>query len=202
MSDWIWKQQGTGLLALLAALIAIGFHFQKRSPKIGYAETAVLMSDFSEAIEAKAEFRKFQNEWDANLKRINDSLTAAMNALKADYDKVSPKERDALERNLARWNQDLQRYTQAVKRMSEEKEKELIAPVLNKMNAFMKTWGEENGFDMIFGTASGGNILQASSALNMTKDLLRDMNAFYRRLPPAADTGSSPASVDTGSAKP
>jgi outer membrane protein len=202
MADRFWKQQGTGILALLVSLLAIGFHFQKKSLKIGYAETTVLMAEFSESVEAKAQFRKSQDEWDANLKRINDSLTAAMNVLKANFDKVPPKERETLERNLARWNHDLQRYTQAVKRMSEEKEKELLAPVLNKMNAFMKTWGEDHGFDMIFGTASGGNILQASSALNLTQDLLRDMNAFHRRLPSAADTASHPPSVNTGSPKP
>jgi outer membrane protein len=190
MKNEFWKPNALGLVALLAAFVAIGLHFYQKPPRVGYAETAVLMSEFSEAIKAKGEFEKAQKEWDGNLKRINDSLTSAMNLMKSNYEKSSPKDREAMGRNLSKWNEDLQRYTQAVKRLSEDKEKELMTPVVNKMNSFMKTWGEQHRYDLILGTMNGGNLLEANPGLNITSGLLRDLNAYYR--------DPQPASVQTG----
>ncbi len=189
------KQMGVSVLALLVALGAIGLHFFQRPPKIGYAETAVLMAEFTEAIHARKEFEEAQKEWDKNLKTINDSLLVAVNAMKANYEKSTPTVRHSMNDNLERWNATLERYAQAVKKMSQEKEKVLMGPVINKLNSFMKVWGQQNHYAMIFGTTDGGGILQANDAFNVTASLLEALNNHYKNLPVEAPKVDSTSPV-------
>jgi outer membrane protein len=187
----------TGPIGLALGACALGLHLAHRPPKIAYAETATLMTEFSEAIKARKQFGEKSKEWDGNIKALNDSLNTAMEKLKTEYEKASPARKEELRTILQKRNEDLQRYTNAVKKMSDEKEKELMGPVIQEMNAFMKTWGNQHGYSLILGTTNGGNILQADAGLDVTAGLLRDMNDHFKDLPLAESakaTAAKPAS--------
>lgn len=189
------KNQILAFVAFVTAFGALALHFLKKSPKIGYVETAILMTEFSEATKAHIEFENAQKEWDTNLKALNDSLMATMEKMKADYEKSSSTTKDSLRSLLQKRNDDLQRYTNAVKKLAVDKEKQLMDPVIRKINSHLDLWGKQHGFDMIFGTMNGGNILQANSEHNLTTRVLKDLNDHYRDFP-SADS-SKGTRVDT-----
>lgn len=184
------KNQIVALIALAVASASFIWSVVHRPPKVGYAETAILMSEFIESVEAKKDFEAEQKKWDSNLKILNDSLMSTMEKMKVDYNKSSAATKDSLRSVLQRRNEDLQRYANAVKKMSIDKEKELMDPVLKKMNSFLEKWGKENGFDIILGATTGGNILQANSSHNVTASILKDLNIHYAA-PKKAMVGSS-----------
>ena len=177
------KQIGLVLVAIVLALGSIGLQFWKKPPKIGYAETSVLLSEFSEAIQARKEFEAAQKEWDKNLKILNDSLMAGMETMKRDFDKASQAQKEAMKTTFQKRNDDLQRYTNAIKKKSMEKEKELMEPVIKKVNSYLDLWGKQHHYDLILGTMSGGNILQANANMNVTSEVLKDLNQMYHDLP-------------------
>lgn len=174
---------GLGIMGLVVGATAVGLHLLDRPPKIAYAETSALMSQFNVAIKARKQFEDLSRDWDKNIQILNDSLNSAMERLKQEYEKATPGKKDELRAMLQKRNDDLQKYSNAVKKMSEAKEKELMGPVISQMNGFMKTWGRQHGYAFIFGTTSGGNILQADADLDVTAQLLKDMNEYYRDLP-------------------
>lgn len=178
------------IFAIAISLGALAWNFFKSSPRVAYAENAVLMTEFSEAVSARKSFEGSQKEWDKNLKALNDSLTAHMEVMKRDYDGASKAAKDSLRFRLQKRNDDLQRYTEAVKQMAVEKEKELMDPVIRKLNAYLDQWGREHRYDLVLGTMTGGNILQANPRLNVTAQVLKDLNDHYRALPanPAKDS--------------
>lgn len=186
-------------LGFAAGAAALAWNFTHRAPKVAYAETSVLMAEFSEAILARKQYEEAQKEWDRNLKALNDSLMAGMQRMKSEYDRASKQGKDSLRAVLETRNDDIQRYTQAVKQKAQEKEKELMDPVLRKLNSFLEQWGKQNGYDLIFGTMSGGNILQANSGFNVTTAVLKEINQQYRQLPqasaPADSAGMHPEAV-------
>jgi len=188
----------TGPLGLALGACALGLHLANRPPKIAYAETATLMTEFSEAIKARKQFEDQSKEWDGNIKTLNDSLNAAMNKLKVEYEKASPAKKDELRTLLQKRNEDLQRYSNAVKKMSDDKEKELMGPVVKEMNAYMKIWGKQHGYSLIFGTTSGGNILQADAGLDVTSNLLQDLNSHYKDLPVAESAKAAASNSGSG----
>lgn len=194
------KNQITAIVALAVGVGAVALTLIRKTPKVGYAETAILMAEFSEAIKARREFESAQKEWEANIKALNDSLMATMERMKAGYDKSPVAVKDSLRNLLQKRNDDLQRYTNAVKKMAADKEKELMDPVIRKINSHLDLWGKQKGYDMIFGTMSGGNILQASPGYNVTAQVLLDLNEHYRDLP-TVDSSKTPA-VDSSTRKP
>ena len=181
MSIGYIKRNLISVAGLVLASLACGlFFFQRQSaPKIAYAETSVLLSEFSEAIKARKQFEASQIEWDANLKRLNDTLNASMARMKTDYDRAKPSGRDSMRAALQQSNEDLQRYSAAVKKLAQDKEKELMDPIIKKMNGYLSQWGKEHGYSMILGTMAGGNILQANQNLNLTSRILHDLNNEY-----------------------
>lgn len=182
-----WIPAGLVLTITMSIMALMWAH---RGPKVGYAETSVLMSQFSESIKAQKAFEDDQKEWENNLKLINDSLNASMNRLKLGYEKAPKKDQETMRDNLEKWNDNLQRYKEAVKTMSEDREKELMEPVIGKLNEFLKQWGKQHGYDILFGATSGGNLLQANTAFDVTSQLLSDLNERYKDVP-NADSDSS-----------
>jgi outer membrane protein len=187
-------------LALVIGLCALIWHFVARPLKIGYAETGILMSEFSEAVKAKAQFQEQQKEWDKNLKILNDSLLASMNRMKIQYDGASKAGKDSIRKNFETRNDDYQKYVEAVRKMSQDKERELMDPVIKKINSFLELWGREKGYSLILGTMQGGNILQGDPRYNLTMDILKDLNAHYRDLPVATPgrSGATSEGADSG----
>ncbi len=186
------------ILAVAISGLGLALDLKRTSKKIGYAETTILLSEFTEAIEARKKFEDSQKEWDKNLKTLNDSLMAAMSRMKSNYETAKQPEREKMRSDFQQRNDDLQRYTNAVKKMSEEKEKSLMEPVVKKMNSFLEVWGRDHGYDMIFGTMNGGNILQANSSMNLTRIILADLNAQYKN--PAHPESEIPGKTVTDSA--
>lgn len=191
------KNLGISILALATGLAALILHFTGKDLKVGYAETSVLMSEFSEALKARSEFEAAQKEWDANLKALNDSLMATIDRMKVEYDKAPAAGKEVLRNLLQKRNDDLQRYTNAVKKMSMDKEKELMDPVVRKLNSHLDAWGKRNGYDMILGTMTGGNILQANAEYNVTSWILKDLNETYKDLPAAESAAKTGGRTDS-----
>lgn len=189
------KNNTFGILALIVAVTTACFGYWKRPAKIGYAETSEILSKFNEAVDARRLYLESQKEWDRNLKILNDSLTAAMDVMKQRYDKATQTEKEHLRDNLRKRNEDLQRYTNAVKQLAQDRERALMDPVIKKVNSFLSDWGNEHGYDLIFGTMSGGNILHASKVMNVTVDVLNGINEHYRNLP---TRGKDSAETSTG----
>jgi outer membrane protein len=187
------KQMIMAALSLVLAVGALILTSLKKEVRIGYAETSVLITNFNQAILARNKYEESQKEWDRNLKMINDSLMAAMENLKQNYEASSKPRQEEIRRNLDKWNSDRSRYAAAVKEMSKEREKALMDPVLSNLNTYLKQWGEEQGYDMILGTMTGGNILQAKSIHNVTSKFLAALNDHYKDLPAA--TALAPVST-------
>jgi outer membrane protein len=194
------KNAIVGWVGLGVALVSLGWNFVFKAPKIGYAETSVIMSDFSEAVKAKAHFQEQQKEWDKNLKTLNDSMLAAMNRMKVQYDGANKPAKDSMRKDFETRNDDYQRYVEAVRKMSQDKERELMDPVIKKINSFLEIWGREKGYSLILGTMQGGNILQADPRYNLTSRILKDLNSQYRDVAaadPVKPVGERPKAPDS-----
>lgn len=195
------KNTAFTMLAFALAAAALAWNLTHKAPKIAYAETSVILAEFSEAIQARKEFDAAQKTWNENLKGLNDSLSAAMEKAKAAFDQAKPAQKDSMQKALNQRNAELQNYANTVKQQAAEKDKELMDPVIKKVNGFLDLWGKQHGYDMIFGTMTGGNVLQANPALNVTAAVLKDLNAQYKNAP-AETPAEKPAPRDSAAAKP
>ncbi|MFD2433838.1 OmpH family outer membrane protein [Mesonia maritima] len=57
--------------------------------------------------------------------------------------------------------------------------KEVNAQVWNRLNAYMREFGEQNDYQLILGTRGDGNIMHAAKKLDVTKAFIKFANDRY-----------------------
>jgi Skp family chaperone for outer membrane proteins len=177
----------TGVLAL--GLSGYALYAILQQPRIGVVDNAALITNFSEAINARKQFESEKAQWDANSKVMEDSIKATIDEMTKTYPGATKAKRKEMEERLQHWNSEYSRYTKTVKSLAAQKEQDLLAPVVQKVNSFIKNWGAQHRYDIIYGTAGGGVILTVNPKMEITARVLADLNALYG--PPK--TESSPA---------
>jgi len=174
---------GRWLCLVISGLAMVGAAFSvyrvSHIPKIGVVDNGRLIANFSEAIAARKILNKQNQQWEENLKSLKDSVEYSVQRMAKEYDRANAKQRKELEKNLEHWNREYARYSKAVHSMSADKERELTEPVVKKLNDFVRTWGEEHGYDVILGSANGGVILSVHQPHDITVKVLADLNNLY-----------------------
>ena len=52
--------------------------------------------------------------------------------------------------------------------------------VWTQLNSYLQDYGSENGYDVIIGMKGDGNVMYASEAANITKDVIEYVNKKYQ----------------------
>lgn len=171
-----------GLVSLVIASLAFSgylfFEF-KAVPKIVVVDNAILLEHFNDAIIARKEFNDEKKKWEQNVKNLEDSVKAAFELMNATYNSSTIKKRAELEKNLQKWNDEFNQYSRTIDGLSKQKETELMKPVLERLNSYIKIWAKRNGVDAVLGTGNGGVILSANDQINVTDKILAELNKFY-----------------------
>lgn len=191
------------IIVLLLVITSItGYLFVKVNniDKIGVVDNAVLLSHFSDAIVAGRQFDEEKKRWQQNVTRIEDSVKVAFESMKQNYNEAKPEQKKLLEQNLQKWNEEFSRYTRTVDKMSKEREKELMQPVLERLNSFVKVWAKRNGYQVVIGTGGGGVVLSAADQVNITDKIIEDLNKYYGNMQKNTEKSndSISAKVETG----
>lgn len=184
------RKYGTAIVGglLVLAIAGGGVFFLGRPPKIGIVDNTVILAQFSEAIKARQSLEAQEAEWKKNLASIQDSLQAVMDTLTVKYPQAKEADRKSWQEKLNRWNSEYNRYMAAVEKARPEKQKEILNPVLEKVNGFVKNWARENGYEVILGTGNGGVVLSVSEAYNVSSQVVMELNKLYSGSATAPDS--------------
>jgi outer membrane protein len=169
---------------LLSILIAISivfillqsFVFSRN--KIVYVDSAKLLNGYKAMVEAKREFEKKQDVWNANI----DSLTRTVRISIASYEKTAAtgteKERQLAKELIGGKQRQLYDYQNAVKQNAAEEQQKTTQSVLSTVNSYLMRYGKKNNYKLIL-IASGGNIAYADSDIDITDKVVEDLNKEY-----------------------
>jgi Skp family chaperone for outer membrane proteins len=167
-------------LVLVAACLAFLWKQSKSStPKIGYVDNIILIGQFNEAKKARKELEDFNSEWQKHASLLKDSMDLFMRNMGSEYNAASAGEKTRLRNLMQSKNEEMADFVAANQKRSQDKEKLLLDPVIKKINSYVQEYSEKNGYDIIFGSTVGGNIMAGGSKLNLTSEILRDLNAKY-----------------------
>jgi outer membrane protein len=119
-----------------------------------------------------------------------DGRKATLDTLSADFQReyatameaassMSKEEKQEVQMKLQGKQAQLVGYSQAVQKESQAEEAEMLGSVLGQINSFVKTYAEEHGYSMVYGTTSDGNILYGEPGLDITDELLKALNSHY-----------------------
>lgn len=159
---------------LIVTLSVILISACTKQHKIGYIQMQKVFNDFDYKKQLETEFSAIRD----NRKFVLDSMTLQLKTLNAKL--MGDKENKDLQRQFV---ESRELYMQR-KSMIEEEEagiaKQFDEKILNQLNAYVKKFGEENKFAIIYGANATGNIMYGDSTLDVTKEVVEYINKKFK----------------------
>lgn len=152
------------LALLLVAMFAFGTTtFAQKSVKLGHINSADLMQIMPGKDSAQSAF-------EAEVKILEGELTAMQEELQKKYTDYQERKaqmteliRTTKEQELNDLNQRIQNYQQSAQQKLQEKEKELLQPIIDRAKQAISDVAKENGYSYIFDTSAGTLLYQQDS---------------------------------------
>ncbi|WP_299442703.1 OmpH family outer membrane protein [uncultured Aquimarina sp.] len=168
------------LISLMALMTFISsfFYFQSESELV-YVDVNKLLDGYNRT---KTE-RKTFNIKAVTLKANVDSLVTNWQQELKNYEKerisMSKKEIELKQELLANKQQQINNYQQAIQKQIQEEDQKITQTVINDINDYVKEYGKDNGYKLIFGASGSGNIMYADKASDLTEEILKGLNRNY-----------------------
>lgn len=141
--------------------------------KQAYVVTGELFAEFDYQKELDAEFRSIKETKENELSLIKNTLIDLENKIRTGA---------ASEDEMAQYQNGYRQFQQMEYTVTEELARinsEYSLKIWDKLNSFISTYGNENGYDVIFGASGEGNIMYATDNLNITDEVIAYCNLKY-----------------------
>lgn len=161
---------------VLLILIVSTSIFAQTNLKVGYVDSEVILTQYSEAIKAQGDLDALTNKWSSQL----DSMTLAYQQSIADYQKQSetmPAEKKLeAQQRIVKMEQDIldfrrQKFQQGTGEIF-LKQEEIFAPVKTKIYAAIEKVAKSEGMQFVFDKSGDILLLYADSAFDITFKVL------------------------------
>lgn len=174
------------LLILLVSLNMVitavfGYHYVlKRTNKIAYVDAIELMRNYHGMIKVKKQLDEEALVWKANLDTLKREADLEIQKYEIQKPGLSVKKRVTREQKIEEMKKKYFDYKNVVDTQYHAREKELLEKMLSILNAKIKVYARENGYDIILSSGSQSSIAYANDYLNLTKDLIELLNKDYK----------------------
>jgi outer membrane protein len=167
------------IFGLAFLLLGINAFAQTTQLRIGYVDSEVILTQFSEAIKAQGDLDALTSKWSAQL----DSMTQTYQQSIAQYQKQSETMTDAkkleAQQKIVKMEQDIMdfrktKFTQGTGEIY-KKQEELFSPVKAKIYASIKKIAQEENMQFVFDKSGDILLLYADSAFDITFKVLDNL---------------------------
>ena len=178
-------------LALALCALAAGSAAAQTVPKFGYVNSAKILADAPGRAEAEAQFNTEVKAYQAQLQRMSDSLQA----LAANFDKEAPKldsaTRETRASSIRTKEADYQKRAQALDQQMQNRQAELVRPLMEQVQKIIEQVRSEDHYAMIFDVGSQTSVIVAADkSLDITDKVMARLKAAPK--PVAAPAKGTP----------
>jgi outer membrane protein len=162
---------------LVLVFLVLGFNsFAQTTQKIGYVDSQVILTQFSESIKAQGDLDALTKKWSDQ----RDSMQLALQQGYADYQKKAetmPADKKATaEQALVKMEQDLRQWQQAKFGQGTgeiyKKQEELFAPIKAKVYSAIEKVAQDEKLQFVFDKSGDIILLYADSSFDVTFKVL------------------------------
>lgn len=173
-----------GILIIISCCIItlFIFHFTNRV-KIAFVRSNEIVYGYEGMKEAHALQESKTREFSSNIDTLQLDLQRSINVYNQEYSKLNKEERAEKEKMIIIQQDNLKQYQQNAKNAIDKADLELTQGVLNQINSFIEKYAKENGYNLILGTTTSGNILYGEEYMDITDDVLKVLNENYKQSP-------------------
>lgn len=189
----------TAAFALL--VLSAGSAAAQGAQKFAYIRSSVLLDQAPGRVEAEAQFDKETGTFREQIKRMSDSL----NAMVADFEKsqasLSATARDTRGKAIQAREQEYQRRTRELEQKAQQRQGELVQPILDRVKQAIEDLRIEGGYSFIFNADQGSALVAMDKNLDITDRVLAKLRNSTASAAPRPATGA-PAAAPSGVTRP
>ena len=145
--------------------------------KTAYVDTTVLVQEYSDMKTVEADFTQRSEIMRRELDSLAQGFQRDVQMYQENMETMSQSERQATEQDLMQRQQMIQQQQQMRSGQLREESDKVVDSIITKVKDFVKEYGEENGYTYIFGSNESANILYAEEGLDITQEILEELNA-------------------------
>ncbi len=167
-------------IAILALLISgLTIFLSQSKSELVYVDINKLVEGYERTKTEREVFNQKANTLKANADSL---LVDWQNELKI-YEKervsMTKKELELKQELLQNKQQQINNYQQAIQKQIQEEDQKMTQTVINDINDYVKDYGKNKGYRIIFGAKGSGNIMYAEDVSDLTQTVLNGLNSEY-----------------------
>ncbi|HXE58303.1 MAG TPA: OmpH family outer membrane protein [Gemmatimonadales bacterium] len=162
-----------GVLSIIPAPLAA-----QGGPKIGYVNSRLILQQTPGYATAESTFSRELEGYRQEVAKLQASLDSAAQDFEQQSVLLSPTARNAKRKELETQQQKLEQRTQELRERAATRERELLDPIQQRVNAVIDGIRAEGNYAVIFDiTAPGSGIVSADKSLDLTQRVIERLRA-------------------------
>lgn len=163
-------------ISIVAISIAVFALLNKEKNKIAYVDSNKLIEKYKGTEQAKKTYMQKTQVWQANIDTLRSEFKMLMDKYTKERPGMSSKEIELQEQLLQNKQQQLNQYQQAMQQKAADEDKKIMGELIQTVNVTIKEFGKKNGYTLILGANGSGNIAYGEDALDITDQLIEELN--------------------------
>lgn len=147
--------------------------------KIAFVRSQELISKYEGTVEAIAKFNNQKQQWQANVDTLKFDFQRAVNRYNQEYATLSASERQQQEEGLSQQEKQLKNYAGTINNKIQSTDVEMMEGIVNQINSFVEQYAQSKRLEFIIGVHNDGNIIYANNYLDITEEVLKELNSHY-----------------------
>ncbi|WP_300433674.1 OmpH family outer membrane protein [Christiangramia sp.] len=147
--------------------------------KTAYVDTTVLIKEYKEMKDVEAQFTSKSDSVRQQLDSVAKVFQQEVQEYQSQMNSMSESQRKAKEQELMQKQQMLQQQQQMVGNRLREESNTVMDSLVTKIKDYVKDYGKDNNYTYIFGSNESANIMYAEEGLDITQEILSELNEEY-----------------------
>jgi len=183
-----------GAMALAASLVLVARPAHAQSAKVAFVDGQRIFGAVPGRTEAEAQFNKEMDSVRATEKVMGDSMTALI----ASYSKAEPTlsaaDKTTQQQSIRDKQAAFQQRQQQLEQKAQERQNELVRPILDKIHRVIDDIRAENGYTMVIDVSpnAGGSVVSYDKNLDITDSVIRKLQSMPNTTAGTSSPSSSP----------
>jgi len=169
---------GIGVVNLLAVILLSFFIFTK-DQRVVYVDSNKLLNSYQGMVDARAAYQQKASAWKANIDTLANEVQQQIFKYEKESSKMTVKERQLSEELIRAKQKQFTDYQQATNTQAQQEDSKMTGEVVTQINAYLKKYGESNGYKIILAATEYGNLAYADEGLDITEAVLEGLNKEY-----------------------
>lgn len=166
---------------IILSLVVVTSLISCTHDKSAYVDNTVLIQDYYKMKKTEARFEKKSQVLSEELDSVAGLFQKEVQEFQEGMDRMSTKQKEQRQNELMQKQQILQQQQQRKSQMLRQESDQAIDSIISEVKNFVAQYGKDRGYKFIFGSNESANIMYAKEGLDITEDVLDELNSEQKK---------------------